>query len=131
MESRSVWDPDGAPASGPAGVEALVLRALGDAYADRSRGSAEAAWPTPGELTARAALDPEVGRRALHGLERRGLLRVRSHTPRTAAGVRSPPAVMPQPAGAIGPPPPTAASGPYNAGGSTPRALASLRTVDG
>jgi hypothetical protein len=132
MTGRLVRLPNGAPAAGPVGDEALVLRALGDAYADRTGGGTGAAWPTLSELTARAALPPEAVRSALRGLERWGLLRLCPGGPPPATIVRGPPPGAPQPAGGIGPAPsPSAASGPYSASGSTPSAFASLRTVDG
>jgi hypothetical protein len=124
MERRAVWVPDGAPPGRLAGGEALVLRALGDAYADHAGPTdpGGAAWPELSELAARATVAPEALRRVLHDRERRGLLRVHP----------SPPRSPPQPAlGGPAVPAPTESPEPYSAGGSTPSALASLRTVDG
>jgi hypothetical protein len=94
MTGRLVRIPNGAPAACPAGAEARVLRAVGDAYAALAGAAAGAAWPTLGELTGRAtldALDAEAIGCALGGLERRGLLRVLPRRPPPAAGAPWPP----------------------------------------
>jgi hypothetical protein len=102
MEDRAVRSPDEAPASPPAGAEALVLRALGDAYAARAGagvGGGGGPWPTISELAWRAALGWETVGRVLVGLERRGMLRLlcrpdrrrRARAPRTPLRPTRPP----------------------------------------
>jgi hypothetical protein len=134
VESRAAWNPVGTPTppGRQADLEKAELRALGSVYADHAGAGDGVAWPTLGELAACAALAPEAVPRALRGLERWGLLRLRPGVPRPATIVRGPPLGAPQPAGGAVPASPgSAETGPYSAGGSTPSALASFRTVTG
>ena len=138
MTSRAVHTASDVPTQRPLSAEAVVLRALGDAYAAGDGGGAAhsgvfgSTWPTLGGLTVRTALDAEAVRGALAGLQRRGLLRVRPRTPPPGAtGRRSVTADSRTPQTASGNGPAPAPAGPYSARGSTSKAFASFRTVDG